>query len=83
MIKVLFFARLREDLKTSELDVSADGLTDINSLVSMLVVEHGGLFDKKLNDPQIIAALNHEKVDRTVAVNDGDEVAFFPPVTGG
>jgi molybdopterin synthase sulfur carrier subunit len=31
----------------------------------------------------VLSAVNHEYVDRDHAVRDGDEVAFFPPVTGG
>ncbi len=31
----------------------------------------------------VLSAVNHEYVDRAHPVRDGDEVAFFPPVTGG
>lgn len=31
----------------------------------------------------VLCAVNMEYVDRDAAVRDGDEVAFFPPVTGG
>lgn len=31
----------------------------------------------------VLCAVNMEYVDRNAAVHDGDEVAFFPPVTGG
>ncbi len=31
----------------------------------------------------VLSAVNHEYVDRGHLVRDGDEVAFFPPVTGG
>ena len=31
----------------------------------------------------VLSARNHEYVDFSVSLEDGDEVAFFPPVTGG
>jgi molybdopterin synthase sulfur carrier subunit len=31
----------------------------------------------------VLSAVNHEYVERDHPVRDGDEVAFFPPVTGG
>ena len=34
-------------------------------------------------DDPILAAVNHDYVGREHVLNDGDEVAFFPPVTGG
>jgi len=33
--------------------------------------------------PNILSAVNQEYVDRAHTICDGDEVAFFPPVTGG
>ena len=35
------------------------------------------------DDESILAAVNHDYVERDHALSDGDEVAFFPPVTGG
>ena len=38
----------------------------------------------KLNVPKdVLIAVNHKYVDKDFKLNDGDEVAYFPPVTGG
>ena len=38
----------------------------------------------KLNVPKDVRiAVNHKYVDKDFKLNDGDEVAYFPPVTGG
>ena len=36
-----------------------------------------------MNRPSMIRAVNQVVVSADVALKDGDEVAFFPPVTGG
>ena len=82
MIRVLFFARLREKLQTSQLDVSAD-VPSVNALIAHLQQAHGAHFADVLNAPNVIVACNHDVVERDHALSDGDEVAFYPPVTGG
>jgi len=95
-IHVLFFAKLREQVGLHDLElelaVPADDvcLQDIIDLLLNNASEHGfkaGQF-KALGESQVLAALNHEMLDadsdaHQVALNDGDELAFFPPVTGG
>lgn len=84
MIKVLFFAKLREDLGVSALDVTpAGGLKTIADLVSYVSKEQGGDFAELLSSEQVVISQNHEVVDRAAIVKDGDEIAFYPPVTGG
>ncbi|MDD5502061.1 MAG: molybdopterin converting factor subunit 1 [Candidatus Thermoplasmatota archaeon] len=38
---------------------------------------------KRIQDEQLLIAVNHEYVELGAEVKDGDEVAFFPPVAGG
>jgi len=75
-IQVRFFAALRERVGISERVISVPENTTVAQVWS-LVVE-----DKFLPD-NVLAARNMEYVDVATPVAEGDEIAFFPPVTGG
>jgi molybdopterin synthase sulfur carrier subunit len=82
MIKVLFFARVREQLATDSLELQAsDGLT--TGLVRQQLANTDSLWAKVLAEDSILIAVNQQIIDESTAVVDGDEIAFFPPVTGG
>lgn len=84
MIRVLFFASLREQLACDELhlEVPAGALT-VESLISLITSEKGDSWSQALGQENLISAVNQQIVAVDTAVADGDEVAFFPPVTGG
>ncbi len=82
MIRVLFFARLRETLNTSQLEISA-AVPTVGALIEHLRQANGAAFGDVLNAPNVIVACNHDVVDREHPLQAGDEVAFYPPVTGG
>ena len=73
-ITVKFFARLREQVGHEE--VILEGATD---------VQHAWqLASQGIDMPDnTLCAINMEYVDSLASVKDGDEIAFFPPVTGG
>ncbi|MDT8388273.1 MAG: MoaD/ThiS family protein [Thiogranum sp.] len=75
-IEVRFFAGLRERLGIAEREVSVPEGTSIRQLWSLVVPE------EPLPD-NVLAARNMEYVDLSSIPCDGDEIAFFPPVTGG
>jgi molybdopterin synthase sulfur carrier subunit len=82
MIKVVFFAALREQLACSELTVSSENITTVADLKHQLANKNEqwqALFDNS----SLLSAVNHDMVDSDQAIKSGDEVAFFPPVTGG
>ncbi len=81
MIKVVFFAQLREQLGCCEVHVSADNQT-VASVRNKLVNEHAEWKDYLLSD-NLLISINHTMVKATAHVHSGDELAFFPPVTGG
>ncbi|MFH1815980.1 MAG: molybdopterin converting factor subunit 1 [Pseudomonadota bacterium] len=82
-IKVLYFAALREALGTPGETVELpDGCTTLANVRS-LIAGRGGDWDKLAQMKNLRAAINQRMVDPGATVADGDEVAFFPPVTGG
>jgi len=83
MIKVLYFARLRESLGlTEEAMEIADGLT-VQDLMAKLA-ERGEPWNLEFDGCRPLrAAVNQTLVSNQTLIRNGDEVAFFPPVTGG
>ena len=86
MIKVLFFASLREQLACQETVISAEELSNNNintiELVIAFLIAQNPQWQNAFNS-SVLSAVNQEMVNKTHPVNLGDEVAFFPPVTGG
>jgi molybdopterin synthase sulfur carrier subunit len=61
----------------------SENCNNIDSLVTLLRAR-GEPFDSAFcGDTKVLVAINQEMTDHEAAINDGDEVAFFPPVTGG
>lgn len=84
MIKVLFFARYRELLGVSELALeSVPTGTTLDVLKDKLIAEHGESWREVLGADNLVQAINQAVVDGNAVISDGDELAFFPPVTGG
>ncbi len=83
-VKVLFFAGLREQLGTSSLEVDVPaGVTTVGGLRSHLL-QRGESWKDSLAEKKLIRmAVNQDMVDKSAPIKAGDEVAFFPPVTGG
>ena len=88
MIRVLFFASLREAVGMDAWTHSLDGAGSSLPLSALLValkasLEPGGY--AALTAENVRIAVNQAFVDRTagIALKSGDEVAFLPPVTGG
>ena len=84
MITVLYFARLRETLGTgSERIALPPEVRDLEGLRAMLVAR-GGAWEEALAPSKAVrAAVNQAMATGDASISDGDEVAFFPPVTGG
>ena len=84
MITLLYFARLREALGTPSEELQLPGeVRDLASLRQVLT-NRGGAWAHELDPARPIrAAVNQEMAGPDTPVREGDEVAFFPPVTGG
>lgn len=82
MIKVLFFASLRERLDSSGTQVDSQGLNTARDVRDSLLAAHPE-WQGTLDDERLLVAVNQTMAKPQAPVKDGDEVAFFPPVTGG
>jgi len=83
-VKVLFFASLREQLGTGAEEVELPaGVGTVAALRSHLR-GRGGAWELALAETKLVRmAVNQDMAPPTAALKAGDEVAFFPPVTGG
>lgn len=83
MIQILYFARLREQLGTSGEELpSSDPLT-VGQLMDQLAARGGNWAEVFSGGAGPLSAVNQDMARPETAVYDGDEIAFFPPVTGG
>lgn len=80
MIYVKFFASVRERVGVGEISLlMPEGGVTVEEVLSLAEDETGVL----LQNTHLLAAVNLQHVPFSGVVHDGDEVAFFPPVTGG
>ena len=84
MAKILYFASLAETLGVrSEKLALPDDCRKVTDLVALLQTR-GGAFDSSFDgSTRILVAINQEMSELAAEINDSDEIAFFPPVTGG
>jgi sulfur-carrier protein len=75
-IKVRYFASLGEQVGRSESELTFSQAMTVRDVWQLDTIE------KPIPD-NVLVAINMEYADLDIQVQDGDEVAFFPPVTGG
>ena len=84
MVKLLYFARLREDLGTGAEEMALPpGVTTVAGLRAHLMARGGAWASVLANGKALRVAVNQDMAEPTTPITAGDEVAFFPPVTGG
>ncbi|MCY4656191.1 MAG: molybdopterin converting factor subunit 1 [Gammaproteobacteria bacterium] len=83
IIRTLFFASLREKIGISELTVELPRDATRDSLLQALQSELDESRYETLSTPQVSIAINQELVKGEFTLQEGDEVAFLPPITGG
>lgn len=83
-MKVLYFAWLRTKAGIGEEDLAPPAeVTTVAMLVDWLKGRSAGLADAFVDMALIRVAVNQDYVGLDHPVKSGDEIAFFPPVTGG
>lgn len=83
-MQILYFASIREQLglETEEIEWAPE-ITDIQTLIDFLCAKHDQNWRKVLSDPNLLVSINQELAALETQLSAKDEVAFFPPVTGG
>lgn len=84
MITLIYFASFREKLSQDQEQMELPaGVSNVTELMNTLVSGRDAIWAETLQAPNVLVAVNQEMVEADHPVVDGDEVAFFPPVTGG
>jgi sulfur-carrier protein len=83
-IRILYFARLREDMGIAQelLDLPP-GVGDVKSLRAFLAARGGASATAFAGAKAVRVSVNQDLARNDTPVKAGDEIAFFPPVTGG
>lgn len=83
MLSIVFFAQTREIIGQGELKLDFESrFSDLETLRSHLAAT-SDKWDLALTRDKLLVAVNQEMSPWDTIIKDGDEVAFFPPVTGG
>ena len=83
-MKLLYFAWLRTKIGTASEDVTPPAeVTDVAALMTWLATRGPGYAEALANPAIVKVAVNQEYVATDYPLAPGDEIALFPPVTGG
>ena len=82
MTKVLFFASLKEQLQCASMPIDMEEPMQLSEFLKLLA-ESVDNWQTASNQTSLLYAINQEMVTLDAIVSPGDEVAIFPPVTGG
>lgn len=83
IVTVLYFARLRQALGLAIERLELPAAASVSTLRELLRARGGAWRDELAADRAVCIAVNQEMAELDALLGDGDEVAFFPPVTGG
>lgn len=83
MIRVLYFASLREavGIGSEELELPEDA--SVGGLIDVLAQRDGPWAEAFSGRYPVLKSVNQEMARNQDPIEDGDEIGFFPPVTGG
>ncbi len=85
MLKIVFFARLRElmDFDEIDIDLSKEQIENVADALNMLSDKYNQFNDYMEQGNRLMIAVNQEIGSSDKKLIAGDELALFPPVTGG
>lgn len=84
MLDVHFFASIREAMNTDQLQIAPpDGVQSVRDLMQYLAETQPGFGELTAGKAPLLVAVNQTVVGLDTPVEAGDEIAFFPPMTGG
>jgi MoaE-MoaD fusion protein len=79
-VRLLFFATLKDIVGARQLQIDLPAGSTIADLLTRLESNYPRFKDYR---PVLLTAINEDYVDKNARINEGDEVAIFPPVSGG
>ena len=83
-MKIQYFASIREALDRNEESLELpSGVNSVEALIEHLLMVNPHFSSVFNTDKKVLVAVNQTVVGREHALSDNDEVAFFPPMTGG
>ena len=84
MLTIHYFASVREALGRGEETLELpEGVQDVAGLADHLSAVNPGFKALDSDNGALLVAVNQTVVDRSWKLDENDEVAFFPPMTGG
>jgi molybdopterin synthase sulfur carrier subunit len=83
-MRIVYFAWLRHRVGRAEEELALpEGVTTVRQLGDWLAQRSPGFREAWESAGVVRIAVNHSHVDEDVPLGPDDEIAFFPPVTGG
>ena len=81
-MKIKYFAWLKDITNTENDKFDNIDIKDINELKKYIVIKYPNL-KKHIDQDVLRIAVNHEYIVENISLNTNDEIAIFPPVSGG